>query len=75
MKKILPLLGGFVLGAVAGMMFALTFGQSLFGWHDNVGPEIRFAFFSGLAGACIGLIRRVGHEERPRAAHTEDRDE
>ena len=75
MARVLSFLLGFVIGAVAGFVFALTFGSQLFGWHDNIGPELRFAFFGGLAGACIALVRRSVHEHQRREASQENRDE
>jgi len=77
MARVLSLLLGFVVGAVAGFVFALTFGSQLFGWHDNIGPELRFALFGGLVGACIALLRRSAHEHgnQRREASQENRDE
>ena len=43
-------LAGFVSTALAVSLFALSFGDSLFGWHDNVGPELAL----GLLGGCVG---------------------
>lgn len=55
---------GFVVGAIAGLFFAGLFGNALFGWHDNIGPELRFAFISGLIGAPFGVLWQLAREDR-----------
>lgn len=47
-------LGGGLLGVVAGFVAALAFSQALFGWHDNIGPELGLAVLGGLIGAAVG---------------------
>jgi hypothetical protein len=63
MKKFLMGVVGFVAGAIAGFILALIFGEWLFGWHDNIGPEVRFAFFGGLIGAGLGVIWQTSRED------------
>ena len=46
-------LGGLVLGAAGGFFVALAFGDALFGWHDTVGPALRWGFVGGLLGAVV----------------------
>ncbi len=62
--KFLMALVGFVAGAIVGLFIAGVFGDALFGWHDNIGPELRFAFLSGLIGAPIGVFLQLAREQR-----------
>lgn len=55
---------GFVAGAIAGLFIAGQFGSALFGWHDNIGPELRFAFISGVIGASSGVYWQLAREGR-----------
>ena len=50
----LAVIAGAIAGAIGGFAVALVFGEALFGWHDNIGPELRFAFLGALIGAVAG---------------------
>lgn len=56
-------------GPVVGFSLALTGGEWLFGWHDNIGPELRVAFFGALIGAVLAAgwqqARNEKRRERP----------
>lgn len=49
-------LAAFVVGGVIVGLVALAFGQTLFGWHDNIGPEVRWAVIGGLLAAMATAI-------------------
>lgn len=62
-------------GAVAGFFLALAGGEWLFGWHDNIGPELRVAFFGAVIGAALMAIwqqsRNAGRRLRSAAGRSE----
>ena len=60
-------------GAVAGFLLALAGGEWLFGWHDNIGPELRVAFFGALIGAALMAIWQQSRSERRRLRSAADR--
>jgi len=49
-------LGAFLLGAVAVIGALLSVGQSLLGWHDNIGPEIFWGLVGGSVAAAVTSI-------------------
>ncbi|WP_119718589.1 hypothetical protein [Cognatilysobacter tabacisoli] len=49
-------LAAFVVGGVVVGLLVLAFGQSLLGWHDNIGPEVRWAVIGGLLAAMATAI-------------------
>ncbi|AXK71591.1 hypothetical protein DWG18_04320 [Lysobacter sp. TY2-98] len=49
----LAALAGFVVVAMVASFIALAFGNALFGWHDNPGPELGVGLIAGCAGAML----------------------
>ena len=41
----------FFVTGIAVMLLLLAFGQSLLGWHDNIGPEVRWGIIVGFFAA------------------------
>ena len=66
LKVVLMACVGLVVGAVAGVVFALVFGETLFGWHDNIGPELQVAAFTAAVGALAGALWQQTRNERAR---------
>lgn len=68
----LAALAGFVVIAITASFVALAFGDSLFGWHDTVGPELGTGFIAGCIGAllcgvwCANRFHRSGSLEKNR---------
>ena len=51
----------FLAAGICTILLLLAFGQSLLGWHDNIGPEVRWGFIMGLIAALAagtGLYQR-----------------
>lgn len=49
-------LAAFVVGGVIVGLLMLAFGQSLLGWHDNIGPEVFWALIGGAVAAMATAI-------------------
>ena len=49
----------FVAGIVVTVLL-LAFGQSLLGWHDNIGPEVRWGIIVGFFAALSVAIHLHG---------------
>ena len=49
-------LAAFVVGGVIVGLLMLAFGQSLLGWHDNIGPEVFWALIGGSVAAMATAI-------------------
>lgn len=49
-------MAAFVLGAVLVFGFMLSVGQSLLGWHDNIGPEVFWGLVGGFVAAVITAL-------------------
>jgi hypothetical protein len=62
--------GFFVVGA-ATALFVLAFGQTLIGWHDNIGPELRCGVIGGFAGAICVALYLHGRWSAPARGRTE----
>ncbi|MFN3310724.1 MAG: hypothetical protein ACK40R_03335 [Thermomonas sp.] len=62
-------------GAVAGFFLALAGGEWLFGWHDNIGPELRVAFFGAVIGAALMAIWQQSRNARRRLRSAAGRSE
>lgn len=64
---------GASIGAVAGFFLALAGGEWLFGWHDNIGPELRVALFGALIGAGLMAIWQQSRNAQRRLRSAADR--
>lgn len=66
LKVVLMACVGLVVGAVAGWLFALAFSETLFGWHDNIGPELQVTALTAAFGAFAGALWQQARNERAR---------
>lgn len=70
LKVVLMACVGLVVGAVAGWLFALVFNETLFGWHDNIGPELQVTALTAAFGAFAGGLWQQTRNERARGGGT-----
>ncbi|GAB3353763.1 hypothetical protein [Lysobacter tyrosinilyticus] len=50
----------FFVAGIAVILLLLAFGQSLLGWHDNIGPEVRWGIIAGFFAALSVAIHLHG---------------
>ena len=71
MGRLAAALWGGSAGAALGFVVALAFGDQLFVWHDNIGPELRVAFIGAAIGMTVGITRSPRREAEDRKEHGE----
>jgi len=50
---VLAAIATFFVAGIGTVMLLLEFGQSLFGWHDTIAPEVVWGM---IAGSCAALV-------------------
>lgn len=63
----LATVASFFVAGIVSILLLLAFGQSLLGWHDNIGPEVRWGIIVGFFAALSVAIYLHGRWSTPAA--------